>query len=186
MKTHSVALAGLFAAFTAAGAQVSIPLGPVPITLQTFFVLLSALIGGPVVGFLSQIIYLLLGSTGLPVFAGFRGGFSVFFGPTAGYLIAFPPAALVAGLIFHRLRSGVVLRGALSIIAAEAIIYVVGVPWLAAWFSAVRGLTAIDALSRAVMSGALIFLPGDALKAAIALYVATRRSIREIVRDIKA
>jgi biotin transport system substrate-specific component len=88
-----------FAILTAIGAQFEIPLKPVPLTLQTFFVLLSGAFLGKRNGFLSMSLYLLLGAAGLPVFAGASFGFVTFVGPTGGYLLAFPFAALTVGYL---------------------------------------------------------------------------------------
>jgi len=88
-----------FAILTAIAAQIEIPLNPVPLTLQTFFVLLSGAFLGKKGGFLSMSIYLLLGLIGLPVFAGGGFGFHSLIGPTGGYLLAFPFAAFVIGYL---------------------------------------------------------------------------------------
>lgn len=92
---------GSFALLTAAGAQIIVPTIPVPFTLQTFFVLLSGALLGPRKGAAAQMSYLAMGATGLPVFAGFAGGFPYLLGPTGGYLIAFPFAAWVTGILLH-------------------------------------------------------------------------------------
>ena len=88
----------MFAALMAAGAFIRIPVGPVPITLTSFFVLMAALLLGPVGGSLSVIIYLLIGITGLPAFAGGSGP-AVFAGPTGGFLIGYILTTLVCGFI---------------------------------------------------------------------------------------
>lgn len=176
------ALSGLFAALTAVGAQLSLFIGPVPITLQTLFILLSGLVGGPRVGMFSQLIYLSLGLAGLPVFAGFRGGVQVFLGPTAGYLLSFPIAASTAGTLFTKTKS--VKRAILAAAMAEAVIYLMGVPWLAVWFHVFGGVGLFDGFSEAVMMGALVFLPGDALKAAAAVYIATRKSVVRVFESV--
>ena len=94
-------LAALFAALTAVGALLRIPVPPVPFTLQTLFVFLAAGLLGPSGGFLSQCLYIAVGLLGLPVFAG-GGGIGYIFSPTFGYLAGFPPAALVMGLLAKR------------------------------------------------------------------------------------
>lgn len=107
-----------FAILTAAAAQIEIPLKPVPLTLQTFFVLLSGAFLGKRNGFLSMSFYLLLGLIGLPVFA--EGGFGLhtLIGPTGGYLLAFPIAAFVIGylLSLHRSRIFVILAMAAGLL----------------------------------------------------------------------
>ena len=98
--TTDLAYIAVFAALIAALALVpSIPIGPVPITLQTLGVLLAGLILGPWRGFAAVTLYLLVGLAGLPVFAGGTGGLGVFGKPSIGYLLSFPIAALVAGAL---------------------------------------------------------------------------------------
>lgn len=94
-------LIALGAASTAVGAFIAIPLpfSPVPIVLQNFFILLIALVLGPRMGTASVALYLLLGALGLPVFAGGKGGFAHFFGPTGGYLVGFLLAAWITGVL---------------------------------------------------------------------------------------
>ncbi|MBR9974805.1 MAG: biotin transporter BioY [Bacteroidetes bacterium] len=89
------------AVLTGIGAQIVLPTVPVPFTLQTFFVLLSGALLGPHKGAAAQMTYLAMGATGLPVFAGFAGGFPFLLGPTGGYLIAFPFAAWLTGVLLH-------------------------------------------------------------------------------------
>ena len=97
-----------FIILTALGAYVRIPLPftPVPITLQTFFVLLSGAVLGRKWGSASQMGYLLLGIVGLPVFAGAGAGFAYLFGPTGGYIIGFIVASWLVGRIIHQKTQG--------------------------------------------------------------------------------
>jgi biotin transport system substrate-specific component len=94
-----------FAALTAIGAQVQIPHQPVPFTLQTFFVLLGAAFLGSRNASLSQLLYLGIGLIGAPVFTAGGFGAARLFGPTGGYLLSFPIAALLVGYLV-RLRKG--------------------------------------------------------------------------------
>ncbi len=101
-STTDIALIAAFAALLSACAYIgAIPVGGagVPITLQTFGVMLAGCVLGPVRGFLSVSLYLLLGAIGLPVFAEHSSGLGVFTGPSAGYLYAFPVAAALAGFL---------------------------------------------------------------------------------------
>lgn len=95
----------LFAVFTAICAQLAIrlPFTPVPVTVQTLFVVLAGMMLGPRDGFYAMSWYLIMGLCGAPVFAGFAFGPAVLFGPTGGYLLAFPLAALLSGYVFHSL-----------------------------------------------------------------------------------
>ncbi|NJE10666.1 biotin transporter BioY [Thermococcus sp. MAR1] len=164
MNPREVAFTGLFTALTAVGAQISIPLGPVPVTLQVLMVLLSGLVLGPRVGFLSQIIYVLAGAVGLPVFAGFSGGFSYLYGPTGGYLLAFPLAAFFAGYLAENFegRKGMVIGSFLGV----SVIYLLG--WLRLAFFLGGDF------HRAFLLGVLPFVPIDVAKAVLAVLIAAR------------
>jgi biotin transport system substrate-specific component len=92
----------LFAFLTAVGAQIEIPHSPVPYTMQTFFVLLSGALLGKRNGALSQLLYVTAGIAGMPVFSSWGFGVARVFGPTGGYLLAFPVAAFVVGYLVHQ------------------------------------------------------------------------------------
>jgi len=161
-------------------AQLAIPLPwtPVPITGQTFGVLLVAVLLGSRRGTIAVVLYLLEGMAGLPVFAPIGApGVARFFGPTAGYLLAYPPAAFVTGWLAERSAriwfvrfAGLRLTGAL--IAGDTIIFLGGCFWLA--IGAGLGWT------HAFYSGLLPFLPGEIMK--MALIVATVRGV-ELARQ---
>ncbi|NJE85800.1 biotin transporter BioY [Thermococcus sp. CX2] len=163
MRAKEVAFAGLFAALTAVGAQISIPIGPVPVTLQVLFVLMSGLILGARLGLLSQLVYVVMGAVGLPVFANFHGGFAVIYGPTGGYIVAFPIAAYLAGLFTERLgRRGMLIGSILG----------VGVIYLLGWLR--LGLFMGGDFEKAFLLGVVPFLPVDAVKAVVAIVIADR------------
>src|SRR5207249_684116 len=86
-----------FSLLTALAAQVAIPIGPIPITGQTFAVLLTGALLGSRLGAMAMIAYLIEGASGLPFFAGWHGGLLHLMGPSGGYLIAFPAAAYITG-----------------------------------------------------------------------------------------
>ncbi len=176
-------LAGLFAALTVFGAQVKIPLPYVPLTLQTFFVLLSGHLLGPLYGAASQIAYLLLGLIGLPVFAE-GGGLAYVFKPTFGYLVGYPLASFVAGMIVHRgaLRPQVLPAVSLTrLIMANLLalfaIFVPGVAYL--WWNLNFVLGQAFSFASALKVGFLVFLPGDVIKISgvILLYGALQRRL---------
>ena len=103
LTTYELVLCAFCAAVTCILAPLSVPLaGEVPISLATFAVLLSGILLGGKLGALSQIVYVLLGSVGVPVFAGWTGGIGITLGVTGGYIIGYIPMALAAGLIYHR------------------------------------------------------------------------------------
>lgn len=95
----------LFAALTAVGAWVAVPIGPAPIVLQNFFAMLTGLLLGKVWGLISIAIYLLAGALSLPVFSGGTGGLAKFMGPTGGFLLGYLPAVFVIGLLSEKLRT---------------------------------------------------------------------------------
>lgn len=164
--TTAAAAAGLVA-LTWAGADVRIPLQPVPITLQTLFVLLAGALVGPRVGSLSQLAYVGLGFAGVPLFAGACAGAAVLAGPTGGYLLGFVLAPAIVG---RWVGDGANYRRSLFAFGAAAVaILALGTIHLAIFYT--------RDLSTAVAAGFLPFLPGDALKvmAAASIYGAWRR-----------
>ncbi len=164
MKARDVAFSSLFAALTAVGAQIAIPLGPVPFTLQVLVIFISALILGAKLGFLSQFIYLLMGAIGFPVFARFSGGFVHIYGPTGGYLIAFPIAAFLIGYIAEK-KEGTVWH-LIACLLGLTVIYVFGWLRLAYWFG--------GEFVKAFELGVAPFIAFDIIKAFLAVVMADR------------
>jgi len=163
--------ASLFAALTAVGAYISIPIGPVPIVMQNMFVFLAGLLLGSRWGLASLSVYLLAGACGLPVFAGGTGGIARFAGPTGGFLLGYLPVVFWVGWIAER-RPGSMLRDVVAMVCGAAVLYVCGVPWL----MMVTGMP----LSKALAAGMLPFLVGDALKIGAAALIA--KSVRPMVK----
>ncbi len=144
----------------AAMAQISIylPFSPVPITGQTFAVLLIGMLYGSRRGAATVLLYLAEGAAGLPVFAGARAGIPVLLGPTGGYLAGFVVAAYVVGFLAEQ-GSGQRLLNTLGTFAlGSAVIYLFGVIWL----------STLLGLREAVAAGVMPFLIGDAFKAVLA------------------
>lgn len=167
MSPRHLSLSAIFAALTAAGALVAVPLpfSPVPVTLQTLSTYLAALLLGGMLAALSQLVYVLLGCAGLPVFAGMRGGIGVLLGPTGGYLLGFVVGALAGGIVTEA-EPPSRKRRLLSAALVTAVVYALEALWLA--------VTAGLDLLRAALVGVVPFLPGDAAKALIAVEVAER------------
>lgn len=117
--------AGTFTALIVVGAWISIPIGPVPFTLQVFFVFLAAYMLGKKYGTLSIATYVLLGAIGLPVFANFKGGAHVLIGPTGGYLFGFILGGFVIGLLSEKRENFVWYL--VSGLSGLGIIYLLGV-----------------------------------------------------------
>lgn len=99
LKTKEIVVCGLFASITAVLSQISIPLPftTVPLTMQVFAVMLCGMLLGPKLGFISQLIYVLVGAIGIPIFAQMMGGFGIIVGPTGGFILSFPIVALISG-----------------------------------------------------------------------------------------
>ncbi|HEY7463655.1 MAG TPA: biotin transporter BioY [Candidatus Limnocylindria bacterium] len=147
------------AALTGLAAQISIPLPftPVPITLQTFTVLLAGAALGPLRGGASMALYLVAGAAGVPWFSEQQHGIAF---PSFGYIVGFVVAATIVGALARRGADRSVLGAAAIMVLGNLVIYLVGVPWL---------MAAIGSdLGRAVELGATPFLIGDALKIALA------------------
>jgi biotin transport system substrate-specific component len=143
-----------FTALIAAGGWIALPMVPVPITLQTFFVLLSGVVMKRY-AVIPAALYVLLGALGLPVFHSGLSGPGVLLGPTGGYLAGFILAAGITGLGYEH-GSPWVRAGA--ILAATLVIYACGAGWLAVS----TGMPP----AAAVLLGVLPFIPGDAVKGA--------------------
>lgn len=147
-------------ALVALSAQVVVPLPwtPVPITGQTFGVLFVGALLGSRRGALALAAYLLEGAAGLPVFAGGGATVAWLLGPTAGYLWSYPAAAWLTGRLAERGWDRRPATAALALGAGNAVIYAVGLPWLAFFVGAERVFAA----------GLLPFVPGDLVKIAVA------------------
>ena len=162
-NSTDLSLIAVFAALVAALSIVpGIPVGPlgVPVTLQTLGVLLAGVVLGPARGTAAVLLYLAAGFIGLPVFSGFSGGFGVLAGPSAGYLLAFPLAALVAGalsvvVIRRNPRRRAALLFGSCLVASLLTIHPLGVAGLM--------INAGLPLREAMMVDAA-YLPGDVLK----------------------
>lgn len=156
-----------FTGLTTLGAHIAIPLPPdgVPMTLQTLAVLLSALCLGPRLGMASMGLYLIVGVIGAAVFAEGEKGIHAIVGQTGGYLVGFIACQPIVALIARR-RDGSV-RGWLAMITAvlagDAVIFGLGVPWLAV----VNGFS----IARALEGGLYPFIPGMVVKSALAVLI---------------
>lgn len=171
ITTKEMALVAMFAGLTAVGAFISIPVGPVPITLQTMFVILSGMLLGGKLGALSQIVYIVLGLIGIPIFAGFTGGPQTILKPSFGFLIGFIFAAYVVGKITHGEQRSTKKIWIASIVGT-VVIYLFGLPYMYYILNIVmeKGFS-----FGAIMNmGCLLFLPGDLIKLVIASLVATK------------
>jgi biotin transport system substrate-specific component len=165
VRARNVVLVALGVLVTALLAQVAVPVpgSPVPITGQTLAVVLTAAALGPVRGVSVQVLYMLSALVGLPFYAAASGGVDVVFGATGGYVVGFIPAAYLIGLAARRGADRNVLKSVPLFIAGQAVIFAVGVPWLAL-------STGMNA-SQALEAGFYPFILGGIVKAAVAAAV---------------
>lgn len=144
--------------FIAACAQIAVPLQPVPITMQTFAILIIGAAYGWRLGAATVAAYLAEGALGLPVFAELKGGIPVLFGPTGGYLFGFVAATAAVGWLAERGWDRSIIKTALAMLLGNALIYVPGLGVLAMYVGA----------GKVLEFGLIPFLLGDALKLILA------------------
>ena len=160
-------------ALVAVAAQIAIPFWPVPLTAQTFAVLLVGVALGPLRGAISLGLYLVIGVLGLPVFAQGLSG-SLFALTTGGYIIGFVVAAALVGWLARRAWDRKVLGMFVTYISGSLVIYAFGLPWLFVSLSNLGPTVWQDALGYDTLIGATVgagmlpFLLGDLLKAVVA------------------
>jgi biotin transport system substrate-specific component len=170
-------ICAIFAAIIAILAQITVPLPftAVPITMLIFAVVLTAVVLGGGLGVISVLVYIFLGIIGIPVFAGFSGGFQILIGPTGGYLISLPIVAAIIGYFSHRYKRNYLVIS-LSCILALALCYFIGTVQL----MFVANLN----LKGALMAGVIPFVPFDAVKVTLAVIIGTRLQSRLIKTNI--
>src|SRR5258705_2904004 len=120
--TRTVSLVFAFSLLTALAAQIVIPIGPVPITGQTFAVLLTGALLGSRMGAMAMIVYLIEGASGLPFFYGGHGGLGHFFAPTGGYLVAFPAGAVLTRAVSGKRLGKPVLSAGVGMAACSVVV----------------------------------------------------------------
>ena len=156
-NTYAMAVTALMTAVTCILAPLSIPIGPVPISLTNFAIYLSLYLLDWKKGTISYILYLLLGLVGLPVFSGFTGGIGKLAGPTGGYIIGFIPMAIIAGIVIDKFSQRWIQI--LGMIVGTAICYAFGT----VWFCFQSRYTVAAALAVCVIP----FIPADLIKIVI-------------------
>lgn len=164
-KTHSrlrsMVFVALMAAFLCIFSPISIPLYPVPITLQTFAVFVASALLGWKKGVIAVFIYLLVGLIGLPVFSGWTGGFSSFATPSSGYIIGFLFTALLTGFLIDRFSRRIWIYP-LAMIAGLLVCYLFGTVWFLVYMNV--WMATPYTLWQALLVCVIPFLVGDVLK----------------------
>lgn len=165
IPTLQLVLCAVFAALTAVCAQITIPIGAVPISLSLLPPLLCAALLSPRYAVLSMAVYLLMGLCGLPVFSGMSGGPGKLFGVTGGYIIGYIPCVWLASFLIHRTWKNMIGK-----CAAMALGVLVCYAFGTVWFMVIRGMDLMSTLSICVFP----FLPFDAVKIILAAFLPGR------------
>ncbi len=167
MNVRILVRIALLTALIVASSWVSIPFGPVPITLHTFFIMLAGMLLGPRYGLYTVLLFIGAGCIGLPVFAGGKAGVGVLMGPTGGYIVGYLALVTLSGFCKTRLWSSAFL-----LTLGTGIVYTCGTLWLAHSLNM--------SVSAALGVGMLPFLPGDTLKIAAILAIMYIRQQKHI------
>lgn len=168
-NTRNLVLCAVCAAITCILAPLSIPLaGGVPISLATFAVMLAGVLLGGSLGAISQLIYVLLGAVGLPVFAGWTGGLGNVLGMTGGFIIGYIPCAWLTGLIYHKFgynakKTMKIVYMIIGMIVGNVALYAFGT----VWFMVVTGMGLQESLAACVIP----FIPGNFIKMAAVIII---------------
>lgn len=171
LKTKDMILVALFAALTAVGGFLKIQIPPAPVTLQFLFTALAGVMLGAKLGALSQLVYVLIGLMGIPVFTK-GGGIGYIYQPSFGYLIGFILGAYVIGKISENSSRPSFIRLFIACILGLLIVYIIGVPYL--YFILTRFSKMDISLTWALQKGFLIFLPGDIAKSILTSIVGVK------------
>jgi biotin transport system substrate-specific component len=169
--TRTILLAVLGSVLVAIAAQVSVPMLPVPMTLQTLAVLAVGAAYGARLGAITLALYALAGAAGLPVFANFQAGMFLPTGEiiaTGGYIIGFIVAAGLVGYLVEKGWGANVFKLCAAMLIGAAVVYVPGLIWLVGWLGVMKGMDVTSAITVALTTGMLPFILGDIIKAVLA------------------
>jgi biotin transport system substrate-specific component len=166
MKTKNLAVTALFTALAIVFSQLILPLPftPIPISLSLFPVFLAGTILPKRYAAYSQLVYLLLGAVGLPVFAGFKGGMGIVFGPTGGFLLAYPIMAFLTAWMIALFHRKTIVSYIIAILAALAVCYLCG----SLWYVFVGHVSLVKSISATIIP----FLAFDCIKVGICAVLA--------------
>ena len=159
LTTYQMAVTAVMAAVLCVLGPLTVPIGAVPISLANFVICLTAWLLGPKFGTLSVVLYLALGTIGIPVFSGYGAGIAKLAGPTGGYLVGYLLLAFIGGLFIEKSKGQPVISG-IGLVLGDAACYVLGT----IWFMVLTGLDLPTSLTYCVIP----YLPGDVIKIALA------------------
>lgn len=163
MKLRKMIFCALFAAILCVLAPITLPIGPIPLSLATFIIYLAAALLGWRLGAVAVLVYILIGAIGLPVFSGFSGGFQKIAGVTGGYIVGYIPCALLTGFFVQKFK-GRVWSYPVGMVIGTILLYTLGT----AWFCFQTGTGLLSALLICVVP----FILGDAIKIAAVTAIA--------------
>lgn len=165
ISTSTIAIIALMTAITCILGPLSLPIGPVPISLTNLAIYFTVILLGWKRGTVSYLIYLLIGLVGVPVFSSFSAGPAKLFGPTGGYLIGFIFLAIISGWFIEKFP-GKRIMYFIGMVLGTAVCYALGTAWLA--YEAKMDMMA------ALWAGVIPFIPGDLVKMALAILIAPK------------
>ena len=168
-STIKYTMCALFVAFISICSQIAIHIGPIPISMSLLAIFMAGLILGMKYGTLSVIVYILLGITGIPVFAGAKGGFAVILGPTGGFLIGYILCTFIVGFVAERFNNKKIYI-VIGMVISVVVCYIPGV----LWYCFITGNTFEMSLKLCVIP----FIPGDVIKIIISLILYSKISKR--------
>jgi len=171
-KIYSMILIAVFTALTCVGGFIRIPMLPVPFTLQTFFVYFSGLMLGAKKSFLSQLLFLIIGLAGIPVFTN-GGGPAYILQPSFGYLAVFPLSAYVCGIISHRLNHKQSFFKLLFACGAGALI-ILGFGSIYLYFNLNYIVDISISFKKTFVSGFIVFLPAETIKLLTTVWILSK------------
>lgn len=174
-STRDMLLCSIFAALICVGAYISIPIPPVPVTFQWFFVAMAGMLLGAKRGFLSSLLYMIIGLIGVPVFAGGKGGVSIVVSPTFGYIYGFLISAFITGFLSKNLMKkfkNPVIPYFIAGVTGLALVYLLGFLHLCVYMSFVMGKEIV--FFELFKSAVLIFLPKDVVMTLLCALVAVK------------
>jgi len=169
---RKIVMCAMFTALICAGAFIQIPVPPVPITMQTMFVIMAGLMLGSKYGAASALTYLVLGLAGVPVFTG-GGGITYVFRPSFGFIIGFVFAAFIAGYIVEKANNFDTKTIAVAAFAGLAVMYVIGCIYMYFILNVYMGLED-RGISFVLMNGFLLFMPGEVAKMTLGAVIVRR------------
>lgn len=173
ISTKNLVLCALFAALTAVFAQIAFDIGPIPINFALLSIFIAGGLLGAKFGTLSIIVYVLLGAFGVPVFSHFSGGFAIIAGPTGGYIIGYIATAFLTGLLSSKIKGKNFIVLPIAMIVGLVACYAFGT----AWYMIGTKVSLWQALGWCVFP----FLPGDAIKIAVATIIVTKLKKHRVV-----